>query len=324
MSGADEAGKLFIGGLSWATTSETMETYFSKFGRLSECVVMCDKVTGDSRGFGFVRFEDPQCVAQVLKTRPHILNDKQVDPKPCTPKDEQIKKKEAERLHITTHKIFIGGLPRDATEEQVREYFETYGPVEEVTFVISKVDMKNKGFGFVTFINETSAQKAVAKHYHEIAGRTIEAKKAQPRERTNKTNYSKMESQQNNQSWQNGPSSYMGSGNGTGPSGGPSMPPSGNPMGSWGMSYGMPGGYMPNSGYGTYGGYGTGYGYGGAMANQMGAPFPSGYPSMGNYHQSSSSYGPSRGSNDAPGYASGRSFDGQSYSTKPSYHPYKR
>ncbi|EER25854.1 Glycine-rich RNA-binding protein 2, mitochondrial precursor, putative [Coccidioides posadasii C735 delta SOWgp] len=48
--------KLFIGGLAWHTTDETLRQGFSKFGSIEEAIVVKDRDTNRSRGFGFVRF----------------------------------------------------------------------------------------------------------------------------------------------------------------------------------------------------------------------------------------------------------------------------
>jgi RNA recognition motif-containing protein len=50
--------KLFVGGLSWNTTDETLHQAFSRFGEVSEAKVITDRETGRSRGFGFVTFTD--------------------------------------------------------------------------------------------------------------------------------------------------------------------------------------------------------------------------------------------------------------------------
>ena len=52
-------GKVFIGGLSWETTSDSLRYYFEKFGELSDVALMADKRTGQPRGFGFVSYKDP-------------------------------------------------------------------------------------------------------------------------------------------------------------------------------------------------------------------------------------------------------------------------
>ena len=48
--------KLFIGGLSWDTNDDTLRSKFEEFGQVEEAVVVRDRDTGRSRGFGFVRF----------------------------------------------------------------------------------------------------------------------------------------------------------------------------------------------------------------------------------------------------------------------------
>ncbi|TKA81359.1 hypothetical protein B0A49_00266 [Cryomyces minteri] len=48
--------KLFIGGLAWHTDDQTLRTKFEEFGQVEEAIVVKDRDTGRSRGFGFVRF----------------------------------------------------------------------------------------------------------------------------------------------------------------------------------------------------------------------------------------------------------------------------
>ena len=53
------AGKLFVGGLSWQTSSEKLRQYFGMFGNITDVLIMKDPVTQRSRGFGFITFEEP-------------------------------------------------------------------------------------------------------------------------------------------------------------------------------------------------------------------------------------------------------------------------
>ncbi|HSN57070.1 MAG TPA: hypothetical protein VLT32_20535 [Candidatus Sulfomarinibacteraceae bacterium] len=50
--------KLFVGSLSWNTNDDALHRAFSPHGEISEAVVVSDRDTGRSRGFGFVTFED--------------------------------------------------------------------------------------------------------------------------------------------------------------------------------------------------------------------------------------------------------------------------
>ncbi len=51
------ASKLFIGGLAWATTDESLRAFFSQYGNVVSASVIKDKMSGKSKGFGFVEFE---------------------------------------------------------------------------------------------------------------------------------------------------------------------------------------------------------------------------------------------------------------------------
>ena len=46
--------KLFVGGLAWETPKETLREHFEKYGEILEAVIISDKLTGRSKGYGFV------------------------------------------------------------------------------------------------------------------------------------------------------------------------------------------------------------------------------------------------------------------------------
>ncbi|KAL8629160.1 hypothetical protein Q9189_005116 [Teloschistes chrysophthalmus] len=52
--------KLFIGGLAWHTDDSALRAKFEEFGQVEEAIVVKDRDTGRSRGFGFVRFSQEQ------------------------------------------------------------------------------------------------------------------------------------------------------------------------------------------------------------------------------------------------------------------------
>ena len=63
------AKKLFIGSLPWATTGDDLKQLFSQHGTVTSATVIMDKMTGRSRGFGFVEFEsdaEADAAAQAL------------------------------------------------------------------------------------------------------------------------------------------------------------------------------------------------------------------------------------------------------------------
>ncbi|KAF3005531.1 hypothetical protein E8E14_004900 [Neopestalotiopsis sp. 37M] len=169
--GAKEDGKMFIGGLNWETTDQSLRDYFSQFGEVTECTVMRDGATGRSRGFGFLTFKDPKNVNTVM-VKEHYLDGKIIDPKRAIPRDEQEK----------TSKIFVGGVSQDTTEAEFKDYFAQFGRVVDATLMMDKDTGRPRGFGFVTFESEAGVDNCTQPgQVLSINGKPIEVKKAQPR-----------------------------------------------------------------------------------------------------------------------------------------------
>lgn len=60
--------KLFVGSLPWAVDDQKLNELFSQFGKVVSAVVLMDKMTGRSRGFGFVEMEvDSEADAAIEK-----------------------------------------------------------------------------------------------------------------------------------------------------------------------------------------------------------------------------------------------------------------
>ncbi len=63
--------KLYVGNLSYAVTQDDLQALFSQAGKVESAVVVTDKFSGQSRGFGFVEMADANEAAQAIQT----LND---------------------------------------------------------------------------------------------------------------------------------------------------------------------------------------------------------------------------------------------------------
>lgn len=61
------SNKLFVGSLSWNTTSEQLEEAFAACGEVVEAKVVTDRETGRSRGFGFVTFQDDDGATKAIQ-----------------------------------------------------------------------------------------------------------------------------------------------------------------------------------------------------------------------------------------------------------------
>lgn len=59
--------KLFIGGLSWDTNEQDLESAFSEFGQLEELKLIRDRDTGRSKGFAFATFQNQNDAMDAIK-----------------------------------------------------------------------------------------------------------------------------------------------------------------------------------------------------------------------------------------------------------------
>ncbi|VFQ82508.1 unnamed protein product [Cuscuta campestris] len=81
-------------------------------------------------------------------------------------------------------KLFIGGISWDTDEDRLKEYFGSYGEVVEAVIMRDRNTGRARGFGFVVFTDSAVAERVI-KEKHMIDGRTVEAKKAVPRDDQN-------------------------------------------------------------------------------------------------------------------------------------------
>ncbi|KAG5834384.1 heterogeneous nuclear ribonucleoprotein D-like [Anguilla rostrata] len=165
-------GKMFIGGLSWDTSKKDLTDYLSKFGEVLDCTIKTDPITGRSRGFGFVLFKDADSVERVLELKEHKLDGKLIDPK----RAKAMKGKEPPK------KVFVGGLSPETSEDQIRDYFGTFGDIDSIELPMDTKTNERRGFCFVTYLEEEPVQKLLENRYHQVGSGKCEIKVAQPKE----------------------------------------------------------------------------------------------------------------------------------------------
>ncbi|KAL8091173.1 uncharacterized protein LOC141696968 [Apium graveolens] len=84
-------------------------------------------------------------------------------------------------MEMEPGKLFIGGISWDTNEDRLKEYFQTFGEVVEAVIMKDRTTGRARGFGFVVFADPAVAERVV-KDKHMIDGRSVEAKKAVPRD----------------------------------------------------------------------------------------------------------------------------------------------
>ncbi|XP_060945177.1 heterogeneous nuclear ribonucleoprotein A3 isoform X1 [Limanda limanda] len=307
----EQLRKLFIGGLSFETTEESLRAHFEQWGSLTDCVVMRDPSSKRSRGFGFVTYASTVEVDEAMKMRPHKVDGRVVEPKRAVSREDSNKP----GAHMTVKKIFVGGIKEDTEEYHIREHFEKYGKIECIDIMEERSTGKKRGFCFVSFDDHDTVDKIVAQKFHSINSHNCEVRKALSKQEMCAMSNDRATLFISDRS--GGSGNYMGRGSNFGGGGNFSGGRGGygGGRGGYGDDFdnGSGGNYGGGQGYGGgrggYGGGGPGYGsqgggYGGCGGGDGGYGGNGGgyggggnYNDFGNYGGQQSSYGPMKGNN---------------------------
>uniref|UniRef100_A0A671MYH2 Heterogeneous nuclear ribonucleoprotein A1-like n=1 Tax=Sinocyclocheilus anshuiensis TaxID=1608454 RepID=A0A671MYH2_9TELE len=307
----EQLRKLFIGGLSFETTDDSLRAHFEQWGALTDCVVMKDPNTKRSRGFGFVTYSSVFEVDASMDARPHKVDGRLVEPKRAVSREDSNKP----FAHTTVKKIFVGGIKDDTEENHLRDYFIPFGKIEAIEIMVDHKTGNKRGFAFVTFDDHDAVDRIVIQKYHTVNGHNCEVRKA----------LSKQEMQNTGMNMRGGRGGGGGGGGGGGYGGdcynngfGGGDGNYGGGSGNYGGNRGYGGGGGGGHGYGNQGGgYGSGSGGGGGNSgggyndnynngngNFGGGNFGGGgggssgggnYSDFGSYNNQQSNYGPMKG-----------------------------
>ena len=80
-------------------------------------------------------------------------------------------------------RIYVGGLPYSATEEDLENLFSSAGTVKDATIITDRYTGQAKGFGFVEMESDDQADAAISSlNGTQMGGRTLTVNEAKPRE----------------------------------------------------------------------------------------------------------------------------------------------
>lgn len=173
--------KLFVGGLAWETTEESLHKVFESYGTIVEVSVMRHPRTLCSRGFGFVTLSNRK-EAELACNDKHTIDGRVVEAKISAAPGEGGQATSNSQVGAR-RKVFVGGLSAETTDEDFRKYFEQFGEISESQILQDHMTGRSRGFGFITFTSEETYDKVFEKsRFHELKGKLVEVKSATPRQ----------------------------------------------------------------------------------------------------------------------------------------------
>ncbi|KAJ4724544.1 RNA-binding protein [Melia azedarach] len=183
--------KIFVHGLGWDTTADTLKAEFGKYGEIEDCKAVTDRVSGKSKGYAFILFRHRKGARNALKQPQKKIGNRTTScqlasagpvpaPPPTAPPVSE----------YTQRKIFVSNVSADLEPEKLLEFFNQFGEIEEGPLGLDKQTGKPKGFALFVYKTVESAKRALEEPHKVFNGHTLHCQKAIDGPKPGKSGYS--------------------------------------------------------------------------------------------------------------------------------------
>jgi RNA recognition motif-containing protein len=142
-----------VSNLNYRTVGKSLREVFTRYGEVTDAQIITETTRyGDhlSRGFGFVKFATAEAAASALSAFPPIeLDGRTLRVRPMWPR--QLRKRDT---------IFVSGIPKGTTQDDLRAVFGEYNPME--IRIVREDSDDHRGFAFIKF--DTEEHRTAAHH----------------------------------------------------------------------------------------------------------------------------------------------------------------
>ncbi|CAK9167791.1 unnamed protein product [Ilex paraguariensis] len=183
--------KIFVHGFGWDTNAETLISVFGKYGEIEDCKAVTDKVSGKSKGYGFILFKHRSGARKALRQPQKQIGNRMTScqlasagpvPAPAPTTGPQVSE-------YTQRKIFVSNVSADMDPQKLLEFFSEYGEIEDGPLGLDKQTGKPKGFALFVYRTIESARKALVEPHKNFDGHTLHVQQAVDGQKPNKHNY---------------------------------------------------------------------------------------------------------------------------------------
>ncbi|PFH61697.1 hypothetical protein XA68_16580 [Ophiocordyceps unilateralis] len=169
---------VFVQQLANRLRTDKLKKFFEEnAGPVNEAQIVKDRISGRSKGVGYVEFKDESSVQKALQLTGRPLENIPIIVRVTeAEKNRQVRKTDESGSNSTSapfHRLYIGNIHFNVTQEDLEAVFEPFGELE---FAQLQTDdsKRSKGFGFVQYKDANNAREALEKmNGFELAGRPI-------------------------------------------------------------------------------------------------------------------------------------------------------
>ncbi|PKU66937.1 Heterogeneous nuclear ribonucleoprotein 1 [Dendrobium catenatum] len=180
--------KVFVHGLGWNATAETLVDAFRQFGEIEDCKAIVDKITGRSKGYGFILFKHRSGARRALKEPQKKIGNKMTacqlaseGPPPASLQATAFVYNPPSFVpssEYTQRKIYVSNVGADLDPNKVLQFFSKFGEIEEGPLGLDKATGKPRGFCLFVYKNAESAKNALEEPHKNFEGNILHCQRA--------------------------------------------------------------------------------------------------------------------------------------------------
>ncbi|ESW23503.1 hypothetical protein PHAVU_004G052900 [Phaseolus vulgaris] len=171
--------KIFVHGLGWDTTVETLTAAFSSYGDIEDCKAVTDKATGKSKGYGFVLFKTRRAARNALRQPQKRIGNRTAACQLASVGPVQATISMAPGASdFSQRKIYVSNVSAELDPQRLLSFFARFGEIEEGPLGLDKVTGKPKGFCLFVYKSVEGAKRALEGPHKKFEGHILHCQKA--------------------------------------------------------------------------------------------------------------------------------------------------
>ncbi|XP_062208016.1 RNA-binding protein P-like [Phragmites australis] len=193
--------KIFVHGLGWDATADTLTEAFSPYGEIEDLRVVTDRNTGKCKGYGFILFRHRSGARAALREPQKKIGNRNtacqlasLGPVPPggavnnpVPAPAPLQLQLPPVSEYTQRKIFVSNVGANIDPQKLLQFFKKYGEIEDGPLGLDKVTGKPKGFALFVYKTIESARKALEEPHKHFEGVVLHCQKAIDGPKNNKS-----------------------------------------------------------------------------------------------------------------------------------------